>query len=124
MRPPVIAVVDDDPVVRTATVVLLRSKGYRTEAYGSAESFIADLDRSEGACLVVDVLLEDISGIELGYYLASLGYTFPIVFVTGSDDQSFQKRAMELGCIAYLLKPVTPKQLLDAIVQGVGHADR
>jgi FixJ family two-component response regulator len=123
MGPPVIAVIDDDPSVRAATVALLRSNGYRTEAYQSAEGFIADVDRSEAACLVVDVLLEDISGIELGHYLASLGYTFPIVFVTGSNDQGFQKQAMELGCVAYLLKPVAAEQLLDAVVQGVGQAE-
>lgn len=120
----VVAVIDDDPVVRAAIEALLTCKGYRTESYASAEDFIIDVDRSEAACLVVDVNLGDISGIELGHHLQSLGYTFPMVFVTGEDDRILQKQAMELGCIAYLLKPVAPEQLLDALVEGIGQAKR
>ena len=122
--PPAIAVIDDDPVIREAIAALLSAKGYRTEAYESAESFILDVDRSEAACLIVDVHLGDISGIELGYHLDSLGYAFPIVFITGSDDRSFQEQAAELGCIAYLLKPISAEQLLEAVVHGAGPANR
>lgn len=125
MRPSrVIAIIDDDPVVRAAIHALLSCKGYRTEVYASAEDFLIDVDRSEAACLVVDVQLGDITGIELAHELHSRGYTFPLVFVTGSDDQRFQTQAAELGCVAYLLKPVAPNRLLDAIVQSIGGVSR
>ena len=78
------------------------------------------MSRSEAACLVVDVHLGDLTGIELGRHLASLGYTFPMIFVTGADDQSLQKQAMEFGCIAYLRKPIVSDRLLDAIAEAVG----
>ena len=116
----VVAVIDDEPTVRGAIAALVASKGYRTEVYGSAEEFITRVTESEAACLVVDVQLGDLTGIELGHHLASLGYTFPMIFVTGADDHSLQKQAMVLGCIAYLRKPVASDQLLGAIAEAVG----
>jgi FixJ family two-component response regulator len=118
--PSVVAVIDDDSAVRTAIVALIASKGYLVEVYASAEEFIANVARSEAACLVIDVQLADLSGIELGRHLASLGYTFPMIFVTGADDHTLQKQAMALGCIAYLRKPVASDQLLGAIAEAVG----
>jgi len=120
----VVAIIDDDPIVRTAIAMLLSSAGYGTETYESAENFIMDVDRSEAACLVVDVHLGDISGIEMAHHLDALGYTFPIVFVTGSSEQTFQRQAMEMGCIAYLLKPITAERLLAAVLEGIGQPER
>ena len=116
----VVAVIDDEDTVREAIAALVASKGYRTEVYASAEEFITHVARSEAACLVVDVHLGDLTGIELGRHLDSLGYTFPMIFVTGADDHSLQKQAMVLGCIAYLRKPVASDQLLGAIAEAVG----
>jgi FixJ family two-component response regulator len=117
----VVAIIDDEPTVRAAIAVLVASKGYRTEVYASAEEFITHVTQSEAACLVVDVHLGDRTGIELGRHLVSLGYTFPMIFVTGAHDQSLQQQAMALGCIAYLYKPFAPDRLLDAIAKSVGH---
>ena len=118
--PSVVAVIDDDSAVRTAIAALVASKGYLVEVYASAEEFIANVARSEAACLVVDVQLGDLSGIELGRHLASLGYTFPMIFVTGADDHCLQTQAMALGCIAYLRKPIVSDRLLGAIAEAVG----
>ncbi len=116
----IVAVIDDEPMVRAAIAAVVASKGYRTEVYASAEEFIARVAQSEASCLVVDVNLGDLTGIELGRHLASLGYTFPMIFVTGADDPSLQKQAMFLGCVAYLHKPVVSDQLLSAIAEAVG----
>ena len=116
----VVAVIDDNSAVRTAIAALVASKGYLVEVYASAEEFIANVARSEAACLVVDVQLGDLSGIELGRHLASLGYTFPMIFVTGANDHSLQRQAMALGCIAYLHKPVAAGRLLGAVAEAVG----
>ena len=125
MRPPtVVAVIDDEPTVRGAIAALVASRGYRTEDYASAEEFITHVTQSEAACLVVDVHLGDLTGIELGRHLASLGYMFPMIFVTGAADHSLQKQAMALGCIAYLHKPVASDRLLDAIEEAVGQSRR
>ena len=119
---PVIAIIDDESAVRAALASLVSSKGYRVETYSSAEQFIDGVAMSEASCLVVDVQLQDLSGVELTRHLTTLGYTFPIIFITGSDDQSFQKQAMELDCLAYLLKPVVASELLEAIADAVGRA--
>ena len=118
--PSVVAVIDDDSAVRTAIAALVASKGYQVEVYASAEEFIAHVARSEAACLVADVHLGGLTGIELGHHLASLGYTFPMIFVTGADDHSLEKQAMALGCTAYLRKPVVSDRLLGAIAEAVG----
>ena len=118
--PSVVAVIDDDSAVRTAIAALVASKGYQVEVYASAEEFIAHVARSEAACLVADVHLGGLTGIELGHHLASLGYTFPMIFVTGSDDHGMQKQAMEFGCMAYLRKPIASGLLMAAIEEAVG----
>ena len=118
--PAVVAIIDDEPTVRGALAALVASKGYRTEVYASAEDFITHVTQSEATCLVVDVHLGDLTGIELGRHLASLGYTFPMIFVTGAHDRSLQKQAMAFGCIAYLHKPIASDLLLDAIAEAVG----
>ena len=118
--PSVVAVIDDDSAVRTAIAALVASKGYQVEVYASAEEFIAHVARSEAACLVADVHLGGLTGIELGHHLASLGYTFPMIFVTSADDRGSQEQAIAFGCIAYLRKPIASDRLLDAIVEAIG----
>lgn len=116
----VIAVIDDDSAVRAAIAALVASKGYRTEVYESAEEFIANVARCEATCLIVDVHLGDLTGIELGRHLASLGYTFPMIFMTGADDNMLQKQAMAFGCIAFFRKPIASDRLMGAIAEAVG----
>jgi FixJ family two-component response regulator len=119
-----VTVIDDDMSVGTAIGALLTSLGYQTEVYVSADEFIERVAQSEAACLVVDVQLGKQTGIELGHHLTSLGYTFPIIFITGSDSLSLQKQATAFGCVAYLRKPIEPARLSRAIAEAVGQPQR
>jgi FixJ family two-component response regulator len=120
----VIAVVDDDAGIRYALGGLLTSWGYVVELYGSAEDFVRASISSAAACLLVDIQLGDVSGVELGRHLASCGFTFPIVFMTGSQDETFRRQALDLGCVAYLLKPLGAQQLKQAIDLAIEQNDR
>ncbi len=112
---PVVALIDDDEMMREAVASLLISAAYRTEHYGSAEAFLAQAAKSEAACLIIDMQMGGMSGIELAQRLAKLNFGFPIIFLTASNDPRLHNQALELGCIAYLLKPAGPDQLLDAV---------
>ena len=116
----VIAVIDDDEIMLEALERLLSSFGYQTELYESAEAFIVAATKSEAACLIVDIMLGDITGVELGRQLSAMGFTFPVIFMTGSDDALVRKQAMELGCIAYLRKPFPANELEVAITEAIG----
>ncbi|HZC56417.1 MAG TPA: response regulator [Xanthobacteraceae bacterium] len=115
----VIAVVDDDEFMLEALEQFLSALSYQTELYKSAEAFIVAATKSEAACLVVDIQLGDISGIELGRQLSAMGFTFPIILMTGSDDYLFRKQAMELGCIAFLKKPFPVDEIAKAIADAI-----
>jgi FixJ family two-component response regulator len=116
----VVAIVDDDPGMRQALESMLSAFGYATETYSSAEEFVRAAITTEASCLVVDIQLGDISGVELGRQLSATGFEFPIVFMTGSQEEIHRRQAIDLGCIAYLNKPFPAKQLIDAIAQAIG----
>ena len=111
----VIAVVDDDPLMREALDGLLSSLGYRAELYPSAAEFIAAALTTEASCLLLDVQLGAMTGIELARHLNSTGFNFPTIFMTGSEDESFRRDAIAVGCVEYLHKPFPAERLIDAI---------
>jgi len=114
----VIGVVDDDPGCRDSLDLLLSSYGYRTELFASAEEFVLAAKTTRSACLLVDIELGDISGVELGRQLAAMGHVFPIIFMTGSCDQTIHKQALDFGCIAFLHKPFQAEQLIESVVRA------
>jgi FixJ family two-component response regulator len=114
-RREVMAVVDDDPVMRQALDGLLSSLGYRTELYETASEFIAAALTTEASCLLSDVQLGAMTGIELARHLNSTGFNFPTIFMTGSEDESFRRDAIAVGCVEYLHKPFPAERLIDAI---------
>ena len=114
----VIGIVDDDPGVRDALDLLLSSYGYRTELFASAEELIVAARTTRSACLLVDIELGDITGVELGRQLCAMGHTFPIIFMTGSYDAKVQKQAQDFGCIAFLHKPFQAEQLIESVVRA------
>jgi FixJ family two-component response regulator len=116
----VIAVVDDDPVMRQAMDRLLSACGYRVETYGSADDFVAVALKTEAKCLLLDVQLGPITGIELARHLVSMGLSFPTIFITASDDERFRRDAVALGCVDYLWKPFPPNRLISAITKAIG----
>lgn len=116
----IIAVIDDDKIMLEAIEALLYALGYQTELYESAEAFIDAAMKSKAACLVLDINLGDISGIELGRQLSAMGFAFPIIFMTGSDDHFFRKQATELGCVAFLRKHFPADEFAKAIADAIG----
>ena len=116
----VIAVVDDDACMRQAIDKLLSALGYRAETYGSADEFVAVALRTEAKCLLLDIELGPITGIELARHLVSMGLSFPTIFITASDDERFRRDAIALGCVDYLQKPFPPKRLISAIDRAIG----
>jgi FixJ family two-component response regulator len=121
-RRKVIAVVDDDPLVREALDGLLSSLGYRAELYASAAEFIATALTTEASCLLLDVQLGAMTGIELARHLMSTGFSFPTIFMTGSKDESYRRDGVALGCVDYLDKPFPASRLIGAIDKAIGSA--
>jgi len=116
----IVAVVDDDPEMRAAMATLLASYGYRAETFDSAETFLTCASTSKATCLVVDIQLGDISGVELAEQLAADGYSYPVIFMTGLDDEVIRRQAAAAGAVAFLRKPFPAKMLFDAIERAVG----
>ena len=119
-KPNVIAIVEDDPSVRDALDLMLSFLGFQTELYASAEEFISAARMSEATCLLVDIQLGDISGVEMAHQLCAIGCYFPIIFMTGSHDEILQRQAMETGCVAFLHKPFPEDQLVESIKKATG----
>jgi FixJ family two-component response regulator len=115
-----VAVIDDDADVRESMEVLLAALGYYSEIFDSAESFLAAAATSSASCLLVDIELGDLSGIELVRQLAAEGFKYPIIFMTGRNDDNIRSQAEAAGCIAFLSKPFPAKLLRDAVSQATG----
>ena len=112
-------VVDDDAGVRAAIQGLLKSAGLRCESFQSAEEFLRR-NRADGpSCLVLDVSLPGVSGLEFQRELADAGLQIPIVFITGHGDIPMTVKAMKSGAIEFLTKPFRDQDLLDAIHQAL-----
>ena len=112
----VVAVIDDDEILRETLRSLLSAHDHAVELYDSAEAFLAAVGASKANCLLVDVYLGGISGIELGRGLAAAGFRFPIIYMTGSTDDTVRARAIQAGCVAFLTKPLTPPALDEALM--------
>lgn len=111
----VISVVDDDAAVCKSTALLIQSFGYRTAAFQSAESFLNFGQRRDTCCLVLDVQMPGMNGLELQKHLTAEGCTFPIIFMTAFHDKESCRRAMEAGAVALLAKPYGDEQLFQTI---------
>jgi FixJ family two-component response regulator len=102
---PLISIVDDDDTVRAATESLVRSLGFDARTFASAESFLQSSSLQATRCLILDVQMPNMSGIELQERLSELGFEIPIIFITAYSDEAVRQRAMEAGAAAVLLKP-------------------
>ena len=115
-----VAIIDDDPRMRSATASLLSAFGYGTETFDSGEEFLNAAATSAATCLVVDIQLGNISGLDLVRQLAAAGFKLPVIFMTGCADETIHSQAMQLSCIAYLRKPFAVNLLIDAITRVIG----
>jgi FixJ family two-component response regulator len=112
-------VVDDDVSMREALKGLIRSAGLRVETFASAEAFFRQNLPSVPACVVLDIRLPDMSGLELQRELAALNNPIPIIFITGHGDIPMSVRAMKAGAVEFLPKPFRNQDLLDAVQQAI-----
>jgi FixJ family two-component response regulator len=115
-------VVDDDVSVREALSSLIRSVGLEAVTFSSAKEFLGHKDFDVPSCLVLDVRLPELSGLELQRELGQKGSPIPIVFVTGHGDIPMSVRAMKAGAVEFLTKPFREQDLLDAIQQAISRA--
>ena len=116
---PVVFVVDDDEPVRAALARLIRSTGMFVQTFGSANEFLRNKPPDAPACLVLDVRLPDLNGLDLQRSLAEAGMYIPIVFITGHGDIPMTVRAMKAGAVEFLTKPFREEDLLGAIEQAI-----
>jgi FixJ family two-component response regulator len=118
---PIVFVVDDDVSVRESLEALISDAGYRAEVFASAEAFLAHPRAQLAGCLVLDVSLPELSGLELQKRLTSQD-TLPIIFITGRGDIPMTVRAMKAGAVEFLTKPYGPEIILGAIANAVEHS--
>jgi FixJ family two-component response regulator len=112
-----IAIVDDDPLVREGLISLMRSAGFTTQAFASAEEFLSLAHHDNIGCLILDVRLPGISGLELQSHLTATvsNHRIPVVFMTARDDEATRQRALKGGAVDFLRKPVRREALLSAV---------
>ena len=110
-----VAVVDDDAAVREAIGTLLRSAGYRCATFDSAEAFLASGCVSEIDCVLLDIRMPGMSGLDLHLALTQMNHPPPVIYVTATHDGGLRERALSQGAAAFLSKTFEDEQLLDAI---------
>lgn len=114
-----IFIVDDDPSIRLALENLVSSIGQQVETYAAAQDFLRDCPRNPAGCLVLDVQMPGLSGLDLQSELSHAGIHLPIIFITGHGDIPTTVRAMKAGAVEFLTKPVSDSVLLAAIDQAL-----
>jgi FixJ family two-component response regulator len=119
-KSPLISVVDDDEAVRESVRGLLRSVRFGVEVFASAEDFLRSLRAAETHCLILDVRMPGMSGLELQDRLAASHPEIPIIFITSHGDEELRSRALRGGAVDYLLKPFSEEALLNAVQTALG----
>jgi len=116
---PTVFVVDDDPAVGDAIRLLLRSVGVSSEVFFSAAEFLEGFDPNRPGCLVLDVRMPGMSGLELQWRLSGVGSTLPIIFLTAHGDVPMAVNAVKAGAVDFLQKPFRDQELLDKIQEAL-----
>jgi FixJ family two-component response regulator len=116
---PVVFVIDDDDLVRAAIQGMLKSVGLRSETFGTAQEFLRGKRTDGPSCLVLDVRLPGVNGLDFQRELADAGIRIPIIFITGHGDIPMTVKAMKSGAVEFLTKPFRDQDLLDAIHQAL-----
>ncbi len=112
---PLISVVDDDESVRRSISRLMKSVGFRVEDFASAEEFLSSRCAQDSACLILDVEMPGMSGLQLQRQLAAVRHSIPIIFITGRSDEKKQAEAIKAGAMRFLCKPFNEEDLFDSI---------
>lgn len=112
---PLVAVVDDDPSIRRATQNLLEAAGFSTAAFDSGQSFLMSKRRHDASCLVTDMRMPGMTGLELFLELVALGNRLPTVLITAFPEDAVRSRARKAGIHCYLGKPFSPEKLCECV---------
>ncbi len=118
---PIIFVVDDDEAVRLSTEMLIRSMGLRVESFESAAEFLEDFDPQQPGCIILDIRMPGMSGLELQEHLNEIQATIPVIFVTGHGDVPMAVKAMKAGAIDFIQKPFRDQELIDRVHAALDH---
>ena len=121
---PLVAIVDDDGPLREALRRMLKADGIATELFASAEQFLRSSRLAEASCLILDVRMPGLSGLELHDYLVAQGCRIPTILITACPTSAERKRALASGAAFYLAKPFAERALLDAVREALGHGHR
>jgi FixJ family two-component response regulator len=118
-----IFIIDDDVCAREATERVIRSSGYTVATYASAEDFLGSDHVNDTSCLITDVHLPGLTGVELYRRLRAKGFAAPTIFVTGHPDETTRTQVLAAGAVAFLSKPVGKKVLLDCLKTALTRPD-
>jgi FixJ family two-component response regulator len=116
---PIISIVDDDTSVREATARLLRSLGFSAHAFASAKEFLLSPRLSDTSCLIADVEMPGMSGVELQDHLIANGHSTPMIFITAFPDHRVRERAIRSGALCFLSKPFDEARLLECVERAL-----
>ena len=121
-RVQLISIVDDDDALRNSLDDLIRSIGFRTQGFPSAEAFLSSDQACDTACLILDVRMPGMNGLELQRQMVAANWRIPIIFITSHADDDARARALEAGAVAFLYKPFREEELLNAIDAALNHS--
>jgi FixJ family two-component response regulator len=119
---PLVSIVDDDEAVRVATTKLVRLHGFIAHAFASAEEFLRSPRVDETCCLITDVRMPGMSGVDLQSHLIREGKRLPIIFITAMPDEVSRARALEAGAVAFLTKPFDGQMLINVLRDALNGA--
>jgi FixJ family two-component response regulator len=120
----VIAVIDDDASVRAATNNLLSSHGYQVHTFASAEEFLQSARLNDSSCVITDVQMSSMSGLDLFTHLRAQGYAAPFIFITAFPEESVRARALKAGAICFLAKPFAGPALINCLEAALNRTPR
>lgn len=116
---PLIRIVDDEPSMRKALTILLETEGWKVQSFGSAKEFLAEDAPSVPGCLILDVSMPEMTGLQLHNLLLERGYETPIIFLTGHGDIDIAVDSMKKGAVDFLQKPVNEEKLITAVSKAI-----
>jgi len=116
---PVISLIDDDNSIRRSMARLIRSAGLEVRTYASAQDFLDRVDWSDTGCLILDIRMPGMNGLDLQEHLAAAGHSLPIIFLTAREDSEAYHRAMRQRAFAYLQKPCDDETLLETVREAL-----
>jgi FixJ family two-component response regulator len=119
---PLISIVDDDDSIRNSLDNLIRSVGFHALGFSSAEAFLSSNQAHDTACLILDMRLPGMNGLELQRQIVAANWRIPIIFITSHANGDAEARALEAGAVDYLYKPFREEQLLNAIDAAMKHS--